>query len=274
MSTVFAVEVRRYLARRLTRVLIAVALVVTAVAGVVVFVNAEEYTPEVVARAEARPDADKSLHLTELWDADSGDAILAVTFIFLGIGALIGAASMVGAEWKANTFTTMLTWEPRRLRVVLAKLLAAGVLAVVVSVALQLVLSAALLPTILLRGTTEGVDAQWWRTAAGGLARGGVLTGIAAVVGASVAMVGRSTAAALGAAFAYLAVVEAVVRGWKPRMGRWLIGENSAIFLTGRKLENAPFDRPVVLAAVTLLVFTAGFVALAAATFRTRDVGS
>lgn len=324
MITVFAMEVRRYLARRLTRVLIAVALLATAITGVIVFVNAAKFTPEVAAEAKLRRESDiarcaqsgfgpvtgprgepvespprpalepivvegaeamcrrhiqpssydDSLHLTDLWSKEGGDSFFGVTFVFLGIGALIGGASMVGAEWKANTFTTMLTWEPRRTRVAVGKLLAAGVLAVVVAIALQLVFAAALLPTVLLRGTTDGADAEWTRELLAVLARGGALTGIAAIVGASVAMIGRSTAAALGVAFAYLAVVEAVVRAWKPRMARWLIGENSAIFLTGKRLENAPFDRPVVLAAVTLVGFAVAFVAVAAVTLNRRDVAA
>lgn len=325
MARVLGVEMRRYMARRLTRVLIAVALVATAVTGIVVFVNAARFTPEVAAEAKLRREADvarcaqssgqgpvfgpggevvgpprfeagdegdreraealcrrhidpasydESLHLTDLWSKEGGDSFFGVTFVFLGIGALIGGASMVGAEWKANTITTMLTWEPRRTRVAVAKILAAGLLAVFVAVVLQIVFAAALLPTVVWRGTTEGADAEWARGALGVLARGGVLTGIGAVVGASVAMIGRSTAAALGAAFAYLAVVEAVVRAWKPRMARWLIGENSTIFLTGRRLDNAPFDRPVLLAAVTLAGFVVAFVTVAAITLNRRDVAA
>lgn len=322
MRALLEVELRRYLARRLTRVLVGVAVVGSAVAGVVVFINTEEYSPARAAEErEARiaacvgsfrsvpagveglpvptrrpaggapafgPDPTQvqqicrssvgaaeegpSLRLTELWAPEGGDAIWAVTSVFLGIGALIGSASMVGAEWKAGTFTTLLTWEPRRVRVAITKLAAAGLLAVVVAVALQLVLTGALLPTILLRGTTEGADGEWVRAAAGGLARSGLLAGLAAVVGGAVAMIGRSTSAALGAAFAYLAIVEAILRAWKPLQARWLLGENATIFLTGRRLDNAPFERPVALAWATLLGYTVALVVLAAVTFRNRDV--
>ena len=321
MRALLEVELRRYLARRLTRVLVGVAVVGSAVAGVVVFVNTEEYSPaRAAAEREARiascvgsfrsgpavegvpvptrrpvggPPAfgsdpaqiqqlcrssvgaaedGPSLRLTELWAPEGGDAIWAVTSVFLGIGALIGAASMIGAEWKAGTFTTLLTWEPRRVRVAVTKLAAAGLLAVVVAVALQLVLAGALMPTILLRGTTEGADGEWLRTAAGGLARSGLLAGLAAVVGGAVAMIGRSTSAALGAAFAYLAIVEAILRAWRPLQARWLLGENATIFLTGRRLDGVPFDRPVELAWATLLGYAVALVVLAAVTFRNRDV--
>lgn len=327
VARLFGVEVRRYLARRLTRVLIGLALVASATAGILVFVNAEASSP--AARAEARsrreadvgmctqanlgrgpvfgPDGqvveidpsrsrtgagtrraeeqcrrmidpasyDRQLHLVDLWHTqEGGESFLGITFVFLGIGALVGGASMVGAEWKADAFTTLLTWEPRRLRVAVVKLAAAGVLAVVVSALLQLVFIGALAPTVALRGTTAGADAEWLRGLAGAMGRGAALAGLGAIVGGAVAMIGRSTAAALGVAFAYLAVFEAVIRAWKPTMARWLLGENAAIFLTGRRLQGAPFDRPVVVAAVTLLGIAAGLVVLAAATLRGRDVAA
>lgn len=318
MRTLLEVEMRRCLARRLTRVLIGVAVLAGAVAGVVTFVNTEEHSPagsaqRAAERAEAidrcarslrgessergpvivgeggrRPspedvremcessmptDLDPSLHLTDLWSATGdGDSVWAVTSVFLGIGALIGAASMVGAEWKAGTVTTLLTWEPRRVRLAVAKLAAVAILAAVVTVALQLVLAAALFPTMALKGTTSGADGEWLRAAAGGLGRSGALAGLAAVAGAGVAMVGRNTAAALGGAFAYLAIGETILRVWKPAQSRWLLGENATIFLTGRRLQGAPFERPVALATATLVGYALAIAAAAAVSLRNRDV--
>ena len=312
MRTLLEVEMRRCLARRLTRLLIGVAVVASAVTGVVTFVNTEEYSPvgspervaeraEAIARCErsfggepidggpvilgeggrrlspqdvrelcrgAVPtDLEQSLHLTDLWSATGdGDSVWAVTSVFLGIGALIGAASMVGAEWKAGTFTTLLTWEPRRVRLAVAKLAAVAILAAVVTILLQLVLAAALFPTMALKGTTSGAGGGPQPFAVGALA------GLAAVTGAGVAMVGRNTAAALGGAFAYLAVGESILRVWRPAQSRWLLGENATIFLTGRRLQGAPFERPVALATVTLVGYALAIAAAAAVSLRSRDV--
>jgi ABC-2 type transport system permease protein len=321
VRTLLGVEMRRCLARRLSRALIGVAVLASVVAGATTFANTEEFRPEGSAERRARrdaavaectaamgsgegssggvvivgrggrraspeelrricqrsvpPDVDQSLHLTDLWSADgSDDSVWAVTSVFLAIGALIGAASMVGAEWKAGTMTTVLTWEPRRARLAVAKLAAVGLLAAAVSVALQLVLAGALLPTMAAKGTTSGADGEWLRAAAGGLGRSGALAALAAVVGAGVAMVGRSTAAALGAAFAYLAIGESILRAWKPEQSRWLLGENATIFLTGRRLDGAPFERPVALATVTLVGYALAVVAAATASLRSRDVAA
>ena len=323
MRALLGVEVRRCLARRLTRVLVGAGVLAAATAGVVVFVNSEEYlaagSPEREARRAAavaectasvrrgleieggmefrggggvvkggqlRPgdvreicessvptEIDNSLHLTDLWSADGrDDSVWGVTSVFLGIGALIGAASMIGAEWKAGTVTTLLTWEPRRVRVVVAKLSAVALLAAAATVVLQLALAGALSPTMALKGTTSGADGEWLGAAAGGLARSAALTALAAVIGGGVAMIGRNTAAAMGAAFAYLAVGESILRAWKPQQSRWLLGENATIFLTGRRLDGAPFERPVALATVTLVAYTLAIATAAALSLRSRDV--
>ena len=65
---------------------------------------------------------------------------------FLLIGAVVGGASMIGAEWRAGTFVTLLTWQPDRRRVAIAKLLACGIVATAVAVVLQVLFTAAFLP--------------------------------------------------------------------------------------------------------------------------------
>ena len=82
------------------------------------------------------------------------------------------------------------------------------------------------------------MDAEWWRSVAGGIVRIACLTGLVAMFAASVAMLGRSTAAALGVAFAYLLIFENLLRAWKPWAGRFLVGENGAIFVSGADLDD------------------------------------
>ena len=44
-----------------------------------------------------------------------------MTAIFLVVGALFAGASVAGAEWRAGSMTTLLTWEPRRVRVIVGR---------------------------------------------------------------------------------------------------------------------------------------------------------
>lgn len=261
MITMLGVEIRRCAGRRLVRWMVALAVVACVVLSVMLRINAP---PE---------DSPDQLRLVGLW-APGGDSFLGAAGVFLIIGAVVGGASMIGAEWRAGTFSTLLTWEPARRRVAIAKLTACGVVAAAVAVVLQTLYCLAFLPAVWARGTTAGADLDWLRTLAGAGLRMAALAGLAAALMASVAMIGRNTAVALGAAFGYLVVFENMARAWKPWSGRFLLGENGAIFGSGADLSTEPFSRSTVAAGLTLLVYVLVLGTVAVTTFVRRDVGS
>ena len=100
--------------------------------------------------------------LGDWWARGAGEGFLLVAAIFLAIGAAICGASVAGAEWKWGTVTTALTWEPRRVRLHLARTLSAGVLAFFIGLALQVIFFVAALPAVFAHGNTDGVDGAWW----------------------------------------------------------------------------------------------------------------
>ena len=102
-----------------------------------------------------------------------GDSLLLMAAVFLAVGAAICGASVAGAEWRAGTVTTMLTWEPSRLRLHAARTVSAGVLAFVIGMALQVAFLASVTPAVLLHGTTDGTDADWWIGLVAAMARTG-----------------------------------------------------------------------------------------------------
>ena len=77
------------------------------------------------------------------------------------LGLVVGA-SVVAVSWQTGTISTILTWEPRRLRWFAARILmlAAGVL--VMTLAIVAFLSAGLALAAMLRGSTVGIDGAWW----------------------------------------------------------------------------------------------------------------
>lgn len=257
--TVLLVEVRRCLSRRLVWVLVGIALVGIVATGIVVLAN--------------KPGPfDPPFFLTDLWPQGGEPPALAAASVFLVIGGLLGGASMVGADWRSGTMVTLLTWEPRRERLAAAKLGAVALLAWSISMALMVLLVLAVVPGV---SSTAGADGEWLRGLAGGIFRTGAMAAMAAVVGASIAMVGRNTAAAFGVAFAYLVVGENIVRAWKPWLRPWLLGENGTIFLLGQRLEGVPFvGRGFGPAALTLAAYTCGLAAAAVASFRLRDIAN
>ena len=136
------------------------------------------------------------------------------------IGSLLGlilAASLIGAEWQAGTFASLLTWEPRRLRVAAAKVTAV----VVGALAIATVATALLLGVESLVAAAHGTFAtllrdappqphfakQTWAMAG----RAALVVMIVSGIGAALALLLRHTVAALGVAIGYLIVGEGII---------------------------------------------------------------
>ena len=260
-------EARRALHRRAVWVLIAVAVVGVALLGVIAYTDSAGRTV-----AELHVDGTHPAVMADWWSVGGGDGILMIGAIPLLLGGLFGGATVAGAEWKAGTITTVLTWEPRRWRVHAARLAAAFSLAAVIALVLETLFLAATLPAVLLNGTTAGTDAGWWFDLVGAGVRIALLTGAAAVIGASFATIGRGTGFALGLAFGWLSVGENLVRGLKPSLQHLLLGDNLAIVLTWAPLEGASFTRSEVVALITVTAYVALLVAAGAVSFARRDI--
>lgn len=267
LMNLWIVEMRRALHRRVVRVLVVLALVGIGVLGVVAFVDSAGKTVADLGVNGTHPAV-----MADWWVAGSGDGILMIAAVPLLVGGLLGGASVAGAEWRAGTVTTVLTWEPRRLRLHLARALSAFVLAALIATLLLGLFLAATLPAVLLNGTTAGVDGEWWRSLAGAVSRIALMTAVVAAIGVSLATLGRATTFALAGLFGWMAVGENLVRGLKPGLSRLLVGENLAIVLTWAPLDGADFARSEVAAAATLLLYAAAVAALAAGSFRRRDI--
>jgi hypothetical protein len=96
----------------------------------------------------------------------------------------------MGSDWQTRSMTTVLTWEPRRVRVLLTKAFACIVVACLFGLLAQALLGAALVPSAYLHGTTAGTGGTWGRSVLGVLGRGSALVAVAAAVGFSVASIG------------------------------------------------------------------------------------
>jgi hypothetical protein len=205
---------------------------------------------------------------------DLDELVLAAAFIAVLIGLVIGA-SMVGASWQTGTITTTLTWEPRRIRWFLGRLLVIAVGATLVAGFLLAALAAALALATALRGTTA-TSTPWLRDTGLTVLRIAAAAGGMAVIGAAVAMIGRHTAAALGAVFVYMAVLESVVRGLRPALGRFLIGDNLTTVVTAHTLDIQQGDSSYLLTpqrgAVALGIYVIVLAGAALVVLRARDV--
>ena len=266
--TLLLTEMRRALHRRLVWVLIGLALGLSIVGAIIVFVDsAGGLSPAQSAGYELHPAS-----MTSWWVPGGGDGWIAVCAFFLAIGGMIGGASVAGAEWRAGTVATVLTWEPRRTRLLAARMGAAGILAAAIATVLQLCSLVLLLPAVVVNGTTAGTDGAWWLGLAGAVGRASALTALAAVLALAIANIGRNTTAALAAITGWLLVGEGLVRGLKPGWARHLLSDNLAVVLTWAPLDGDVASHSPGHALATLLVYTAIPVAAAVALFRRRDL--
>jgi hypothetical protein len=303
MISLMPVELGRLLSRRLFKALTILTLLGFVVAGTILFFQTDD-SPETSAGAQAETEAAVSNCLSEMQRIEEADPqglppearsdpegfcrqqttasdprfrYTGLTEVLRGLavplmmlGWLIGASSM-GAEWHNRTITSLLTWEPRRVRALIAKMAAAAMIVWVWVALLQVAFLITMYPTAVLRGTLDGVDASWWAEVGGLLARAGLLAAVAAVLGLSIATVGRNTAAALGVGFVYLAVVENLIRAFKPEWRDWLIGDNIDAFIQGAGGVSL-LEHSWVAAGLLVLAYTAAIFCGALVFFRRAEV--
>jgi ABC-type transport system involved in multi-copper enzyme maturation permease subunit len=254
MTSLYSSELRRLLGRRLLWWIAIFVLLGIVVSAIIAFVRTNPGPGESGFRFT---------DVRSVWEGTSVPMILL---------AWVLGASYIGSDWQTGTFTTVLTWEARRVRLFLAKVLACAVVILVGYIMLQLVLGLTLFPTAAVKGSTSGMTAEWVRSAAGVLVRGAGVAVVGSIFGMAIAMVGRNTGAALGVGFAYIAVIEAFVRGLRPAWIPYLFGDNAGVFITGMPLDFPEVGRSTIESGMVLLLYAVVLVSIAAAIFKARDV--
>lgn len=175
------------------------------------------------------------------FDQDGFDGLL---YFAGGIGALVClllAATTGGADWGARTMGLVLSWEPRRTRVFLVRLLVVVVLALLVQGLLLLIalgLGSLIAEAHDLDATAaaqlgEGLTPADLGDATELALRWLPLAALAAAGSFAVAMLTRSTGWAIGASIGFVAVVESVVQGVWAWGSQWLVQTNIAAWLSG-----------------------------------------
>lgn len=254
MIPVTTSELARFFSRRLVRVVLLLGTAGILVAGIIVFFRSSATSPA------------RSFDLEEL------PGILMATGVPLILIAWMFGASFAGAEWQKGTMTTALTWEPRRPRLFVAKIVATATAVVLIFVIQQVLLGLALTPAGLFRGSTQGIDGAWFLETAGAIGRGAIVAAVGAAIAFSVAMAGRNTGAALGFGFVYGAIAEEFLRAWKPHWAPWLFKDNAARFISAREIGFPPVDRTTAEAGLLLIAYALIFAIVSVAFFKRRDV--
>ncbi|MEZ5176145.1 MAG: ABC transporter permease subunit [Acidimicrobiia bacterium] len=200
-------------------------------------------------------------------------------FMF-ALAAILGA-SFIGAEYKSGTVETVLLWEPRRGRVLGSKLAVAAVSAAAIHVLLLTLLVAVMVPSGLWRGSTAGVDGDFWLGVVKVILLGGVAAAVVATFSLSVSVLTRNTVGGVAAALGYFAASPilslALFKGLRP----FDLSENLTALGTGGEVGrfvsagdwyDSVYSHGTAMAAVAVGVYLVLAVGTAVAVFARRDI--
>jgi hypothetical protein len=168
--------------------------------------------------------------------------------------------------------TTLLTWETRRGRIFVAKAVTAMATMALFALAVLALVALAMWPALALHGAPLEPGDPTVTSLAGDIARGVALTALASGIGFAIATIGRNTAIALGVGFGYIVILENILGSSLERWRQWLVLGNAIVLVSGNDEGGDIPGRTVVGAAVFLTVVTIALLAVAAGTFRTRDL--
>ena len=271
LLAVFGSEARRLLARRAVRWGTAIAL------GIVVLMVAVS-----TIRSTGTGPTDHTMRLNQLWLERPGGTdgnLLGVisTYVYVLIVGI--AATAVGGDYRAGTIGTLLTWEPRRVRVAGARI---GAI-VSVSIVLFLLIIGVLVGGWSLgatwRGSTANLRSDFWLNLVAVIARGTLVAAVLSVITAGIAFVTRGTVGAVMSWFGYLIGIEAILASRVPSLRPSLLLSNLGAFFQGADVpERSGFSflpghiaqpGPGLLRGVTIAMVVAGLGVLA---FSRRDV--
>ena len=317
-------ELRRLVARRFTRVLLGVCVVGYLVAVAFLYQTHAKPTAADLAQATTQRDAeivditattkqclaapggseqtcgtvptaadfppDQFLQNTPFRPRQVPDYSLAVG-VAVALAGFALSATFIGAEWSSRNVVAWLFYEPRRLRLLGAKLLAVTGAVLVLSAFAQLVWLLTARWLLAARGlpvSSLGADAaHFWSDLDGVQLRTALLVLPAVWLGFGLANLIRNTAAALGIAFVYIAVVESVIRAINPALQQYLFTTGATAWVThgGVTVDAAlvynqqmggmaPEQIHVsnLQGGATLLVYALVVLVVSIAAFRSRDI--
>jgi ABC-2 type transport system permease protein len=253
MIDLFAADMRRIMWRLMTHVIAIVAVVVIVALGVVDFQHTAKHPFNV---RTGLPNAIATF---------TGPVVLV---------AFIVGASLLGANYTSRSLTTLLTWEPRRARLLFSRAVTCAAFTFCASLAAIVLLVLALLPAALAHATGHGIP---YASVAALATRSALLAAAASAIGVSFAAIGRSTAAALIGALVYLMVIERAAVALIPDVGRWLLLNDSLSWVAASaNASNGPGGvgpgHTIATAGLLLLVGVVGIHALATLILRRRDI--
>lgn len=172
---------------------------------------------------------------------DNSTLVLGPMGFLVPIMAFVIGASYYGADQKAGMIEQLLTWEPRRSRLLLGRLAGGATALFAITVLLSSFLVAVLYTISSISGTTEGA-ADIWAMVLGAIVRSGIVGAIFFAFGLGLTVLTNNATASIVGFLIYVFVIElALLQPLLPKYSRWLPMENADAFVSRNGVGDGGF---------------------------------
>ncbi len=152
--------------------------------------------------------------------------------------AFVIGASYFGADVKTGVIEQILTWEPRRLRLIAARVVSAvvgvGILAAILTiffVILMYVLAA-------ITGTTGGLTGEFWGNLAGAIVRLAIAAGLFAAFGLGITVIVNNSLASIVGFVIYFFIIDGVIGAFLRSVAPYTPVTNTSAFAAATDVEK------------------------------------
>ncbi|GEK23499.1 ABC transporter permease [Cellulomonas xylanilytica] len=171
------------------------------------------------------------------FEGDTTMLLTPISLLFV-LAPVLLAGSFVSAEFSTGSIGNWLTFAPRRVRVYLSKVLAAGLATIpVAAVGVGIVLAGSW-AAFQYYGTGDAAPPADVSSPVHVALRIVALAPVVAVIGAALGFLARHTAAVLGVVLAWLVLVEAILVNWVRELQPWTLALNVQAWVEG----SAPYQ--------------------------------
>lgn len=215
-------------------------------------------------------------------ESSMGTDVLFPMGLLIPIMAFVIGASYYGADEKVGMIEQLLTWEPRRSRLLLARVISGAVSLFLIAT----LLSAFLVVLLVILSAVTGGDTSGVGDALGeiiaAIIRSGLTGAMFFLIGLGITVLVNNSIASIVGFLIWTFVIETLISGFLPRVSAWLPVTNANTFVPGQDFEifSDPFggfSEPEVLfgptqAGIRILIWAVVVIGLGAVVFNRRDV--
>ena len=281
MTGLLIAETQRFVSRRMTRYFpLALALLFIVGVGIAyLIIQAEDGTPDFVGDLASFGSTDTGPGGV-VAQPEGSTGLVGFLGPLLPIMAFTLGASFFGADQKSGVIELLLTWQPRRLRLLAVRALGGGVVTVIIAIVLSAFFVALMYGLASITGTTDGMTGQMWGWLAASTVRSGLAAGMFFLLGLGLTVWFNNSLASIISFVGYAFVVEGLLQTFVGWLAPYLPMNNAAAFVSGANVLQIDVfgDSPTVvqhgylLAGLLMLVYAAAGLAVGMFAFNRRDI--